>query len=200
MSKKQADEVVDLGLTLPASDPKVKAEAQAGTDMFSELMKDGADDEAAVELTDEDLGSLAEEYRVVAELTREKRKLEKQLKATSSQLEAARQRMQTAMELQGTKQFKGTDDDGACSVGVRYNTKVVDPQAFISFVMSTAPELLTVNAQTRTKFIRENYKDKGVPTDADEFPPGITAEEEPFLQVRGVRDTTPSKEQGANDK
>jgi hypothetical protein len=194
------DKVVDLGLVAPTVKPEGEKPQQL--DLFDALMgSTTADDEAAVELTDEDLGSLGDEYRVVAELTRKKRKLEAEVKQVGAELVAARARMQNAMTLQGTKQFKGTDDDGACSVGTRYVTRVTDVEAFISWVMSTNPSLLTVNAQSRTKFIREEFKDKGVPADADEFPPGIEAEEEPYLSVRGVRDvTTPSnttKEQKA---
>lgn len=195
---KQKDEVVDLGLVAPPGSSNDKAGTDVPVDLFDQLTAGTEDDEAAVELTDADLGSLGEEYRVVAELTRKKKRLEKQVKQVSAELESARGRMQNAMTLQGTKQFKGTDDDGACSVGTRYSTKVEDPEAFISWVMSNCPELLTVNAQSRTRYIREEFKDKGVPTDSDLFPPGIHAEEEPFLQVRGVRDaTTPSKEQKA---
>ncbi len=198
MSKKQ-DEVVDLGLVAPTvAETEVSEPKQQ--DLFAQLTQGTEDDEAAVELSDEELGSLGDEYTKVALLKRRKDKLEKQLKLVSSEYEAARGRMLNAMTLQGTSQFKGTDDDGACSVGNRYSTKVADEDAFIRWVMANEPTLLTVNAQTRTKYIRENYKDKGVPVDADEFPPGITAEEQPYLSVRGVRDTTPSKTQGAKDK
>lgn len=198
---KQKDEVVDLDLVAPAQAEGEEQEEPKQLDLFDQLVgDDAADDEAAVELGDEELGSLAEEYRLVAELTRKKRKLEKDLSGVSKELTAAKERMQNAMKLQGTRQFKGTDDDGACSVGTRYNTRVVDEEAFISFVMSHDPSLLTVNSQTRTKYVRENFRDKGIPADADEFPPGIEAEEEEFLQVRGVRDTAPNKEQGARSK
>jgi hypothetical protein len=193
---KQKDEVVDLGLVAPTT-TDAAANQPKELDLFEQLTVGTEDDEAAVELSDAELGSLGEEYRVVAALKRKKTKLEKRVKEVSAEYEAARGRMQNAMKLQGTTQFKGTDDDGACSVGNRYSTKVEDPEAFISWVMSNCPELLTVNAQSRTKYIREEFKDKGVPADSDLFPPGIHAEEEPFLQVRGVRDTTPSKEQKA---
>jgi hypothetical protein len=93
------------------------------------------------------------------------------------------------MVVQGTRQFRGTEDDGSCTVATAYDTKVTDPVSFMDWCMAQATELLTVNAQTRTKFIRENFKDKGIPVDSEDFPPGIEASEREFLQVRGVRDT-----------
>lgn len=194
MSRKKADDnTVDaeaLGFTAPV-DPTA---GEAGG-VFDQLLTGTDDDDQAVELTEEEQINLGDNYRVVANLTRRKKKLEAKLKDVSAALTAAKQGMQSAMVVQGTKQFRGAEDDGSCTVATRYDTKVTDPVSFINWVMGNAHELLSVNSQTRTRYIRENFKDKGIPVDSEAFPPGIEASEGEFLQVRGVRDTDVPEEQ-----
>lgn len=156
-------------------------------DLFKALTTSGEDDREAVELTDSERANMGVCYEDVAKLTRKKKDLEAEVKAVSARLIDAKESMLTSMKEQGTKQFRGTDDDGACSIANRYQTKVVDPEAFLQWVLANHSELLSVNANTRTSFIREHFKDKGVPVDSDEFPPGVEATEHEFLQVRGVK-------------
>ena len=185
MTKRKQDNTVDaeaLGFTAPV-DPTA---GEAGG-VFDQLLAGADDDDQAVELTEEERINLGECYRVVAALTRRKKDLEAKLKKASAALTDAKEQMKSAMVVQGTKQFRGTDDDGSCTVAVQYTTKVTDPQAFLNWVMAAAPELLGINSQVRTKFVRENFKDKGIPVDSQDFPPGIEASEMEFLQVRGVK-------------
>lgn len=161
----------------------------AAPSVFDQLLSGGEDDTRAVEVSEGELASLGEEHRAVVALTREKRRLETRLAKVSAALTDAKLRMQDAMAAQGTRQFNSAvEEDGACSLGTRYDTVVEDPQAFLAWVQSQAPELLTVHSQTRTKFIRENYRDRGIPVESPEFPPGVKVEERQFLQVRGVKD------------
>lgn len=190
--RKKVDNTVDaeaLGFTAPV-DPTA---GEAGA-VFDQLLAGTEDDDQAVELTEEEQINLGENYRVVANLTRRKKKLEAKLAAASAALTEAKQNMQSAMVVQGTKQFKGAEDDGSCTVATQYTTKVTDPTTFRNWVMATAPELLDVASQRRTKFVRENYKDKGIPVDSEAFPPGIEASEREFLQVRGVKSDTPKEQ------
>lgn len=184
---KQQDGTENLGFIAPA-DPTAGGAGEAG-DVFGQLLDGQEDDDQAVELSTEQLANMGECYRRVAELTREVKRQESKLTQTKAALTQAKLDMESVMKAHGTKQFKGVGDDGACSLGSRYDTKVTDPKAFSDWVVANHPELLTVMAQTRTKFIRENYKDRGIPTDSEEFPPGIEASERSFLQVRGVKDT-----------
>ena len=188
MAKRKQDNTVDaeaMGFVVPA-DPNIRD----GANVFDQLLTGTEDDDQAVELTEEEQINLGENYRVVANLTRRKRELEAKLKTVSVALTEAKVGMQSAMVVQGTKQFKGAQDDGSCTVATAYNTAVTDPQAFLNWAMASAPELLSVNAQVRTKYVRENFKDKGIPVDSEDFPPGIEASEREFLQVRGVKSDT----------
>ena len=57
----------------------------------------------------------------------------------------------------------------------------------MAWVKETHPELLTVHSQNRTKFIRENFRDQGVPEDDARFPPGVKVTAREQLMVRGVK-------------
>lgn len=158
------------------------------TDLLTQLLESSdADDPNAITLDAEELGALEEEFENVARLKETKEALKAKLDVASATYEAARGRMLSAMKLQGTKQFRGADGQGSCSIQERFDTKVTDPVEFMAWVQENHPELLTVNSQTRSGFIRKEYKDKGVPPEADEFPPGIEPSTREVLQVRGAR-------------
>lgn len=155
-------------------------------DLFDQLLDGTNDDEQAHEATDEELGTLEDEFQKLSELKLKKERLEKIADAAKKEYTAMRDRMLGAMEGQGTKQFKGASGGAAIAVE-QYTTTIQDEAAFLEWVREHHPELLSVNAQTRTKFIRENYRDRGVPEDSPEFPPGLTGGTLKTLQVRGVK-------------
>jgi len=156
-------------------------------DALKELLEGNTDDEEAVEAGAGELAVLEDEFGVVAALTRRKEELEGQLSKVNQQLAAQKQRMLDAMDAQGTAQFKSAGGPGACSPTTTFDTKVEDPATFMAWVQEFHPELLTVNSQTRSSFIRKEYRDKGVDPDSPEFPPGIVASERRSLTVRGVK-------------
>lgn len=169
----------EYGFVVPSA-PEEKA------DLFDQLQGD-KDDSEAVELPDGAMADLAEEFRVLRELRLRRDRLNAKAAAASKDYEEQRDRMASAMLLQGTKQFSDVNGQGACTQTTQYQTTVEDPQAFMEWVQERHPELLTVNAQTRTSFIRKEYRDKGVPLDSDQFPPGIKVTERETLSVRGIK-------------
>lgn len=169
-----------LGFDLP--------ESASDSDVLGELLSTMDDpDSQRAELSDADLGSLEDEFDSVALLNERKKELESQLRDVSKELEAAKGRMLEAMKLQGTSQFRGGQGQGSCYVQERFDTQVEDPDAFMRWVQTEHPELLTVHAQTRNKFIREEYRDKGVDPESDGFPPGVKVTPREVLAVRGAR-------------
>lgn len=155
-------------------------------DPFSALLE-GFNPPEDIPQPDDEFGSLEDEFRKLVQLRRVCDALS-QKKADLEELKRRQtSRVREAMEAQGTKQFRSSGGFGACSISSRYKTRVTNDQAFIRWATEHHPELLTVNAQTRTSFVRREFKDNGIPPDADEFPPGIEAEEEPTLSVRASR-------------
>jgi hypothetical protein len=138
-------------------------------------------------VSDADLGSMESEFQVVALLTERKKELERQVSEVSAQLEAAKERMLAVMEAHGTTQFRSGAGLGSCFTQERFDTTVEDPGAFVAWVQERHPELLTVNSQTRNRFIREEFRDKGVAPDSDAFPPGVKVTPRTQLAVRGAR-------------
>lgn len=175
----------DLGFVAPAK----LGEDHETPDVFTQLLEGSEDDERAVEPTDDDLGTLEEEWqRLVAAREAHDRAAERE-KVTKAALTAQKERMAAAMERQGTKQFRGSDG-GLCTVATTYTTAVEDEDAFLDWVRESHPELLSVHSQRRTKFIREEYRDRGVPEDDPSFPPGLKVGTIDTLQVRGARPST----------
>lgn len=163
------------------------APTEDGSGILRDLLDTGNDDVDAVEPDEGDLASLQTEFDSVARLTARKRELESELQNVSRALQAQKDRMLMAMEAQGTKQFRSALGDGSCTITERYDTTVEDPQTFLAWVTEAHPELLTVNSQTRNKFIRENYRDQGIDPDSPEFPPGVQASPRRSLMVRDVK-------------
>lgn len=187
MAKRDKREV-DAGLAEQFSGFANQADASQSTQagVLSQLLEGADDDAEAVEPDAGDLGALQQEFETVARLTLRKKELERELSEVSKALTAQKDRMQQAMEGQGTQQFRGADG-ASCNFQTRFDTVVEDPEAFMEWVQERHQELLTVNSQTRTKFIRENYRDQGVDPDSPEFPPGLKTTERTTLVVRGVR-------------
>jgi len=153
-------------------------------DIF-DLIKQEA--EAPAEVVDEQgFGTLEQEWSRLRELRDRKDRADAIAKDASKAVEAQKFRLLNAMKLQGTTQFRG-EDGGLAVVATEYTTALDDPEIFRRWVFETHPELLDVNSRTRTKFIRENFRDKGVPI--DELPPGLRAGERELLQVRGIKPT-----------
>jgi hypothetical protein len=166
-------------------------------DVLAELLA-GTDDPVAEQrekIDDSDAASLAENFRTVAALTKRKAELEEQLDRVSKALTAAKWRQLEMMETQGTTQFRDSSGQGSCFVQERFDTEVTDPDAFQAWADERHPELFSINSQTRNKFIRENYRDKGVAPDSPDFPPGIKVSPQKQLAVRGAR---PKKEKQDN--
>lgn len=158
-------------------------------DVFAQLLEGLEDDERAVEPTDDDLGTLEEEWQRVCAAKEAKERAEAIAAKAKEVYNAAKQRMADAMERQGTRQFRGANGSG-CSRTETYTTSVEDPEAFMAWVKETHPELLSVHSGARTKFIREEYRDQGVPEDDPSFPPGLKPGTITGLQVRGTRPQT----------
>lgn len=163
---------------------------ETGADILRQMLEGETDDLDAVEPDEGDLLNLQAEFDTVARLTQRKRELEGELQQISQALEAQKLRMLDAMEAQGTKQFRSMLGDGSCTITERFDTAVTNQQEFLGWVQEAHPELLTVNAQTRNKFIRENYRDQGVDPSSPEFPPGIEVSPRRGLMVRDVRAST----------
>lgn len=183
----------DLDFMVPDLGEAVEKEApQEQPDVLDQLLH--GEEDAGQELSDEDLGSLEEEFDAVARLTKERDRLEAHLAEVKRDLAGQKDRMLRAMKAQGTRQFRSGSGVGQCYVQDNYSTAVEDPEAFMEWVRENHPEMLSVHSQTRTSFIRKEYRDKGVAVDSDTFPPGIAVKEYESLQVRDVK---PKKERKA---
>lgn len=155
-------------------------------DVFAQLLQGAADDDRAVEPTDDDLGTLEMEWEKLERLKLAAEAAQTRADELDREYKAQKERMLLAMKREGTRQFRGSSG-GACVVAEQYSTTMEDEHAFMDWVRESHPELLTVHSQTRTKFIRENFRDRGVPTDDPAFPPGLKAGTVEFLQVRGIK-------------
>lgn len=158
-----------------------------GSEILTQILDATNDDIDAVEADEGDLANLQEEFDTVARLTERKKELDAELSTVKQALAAQKDRMLNAMEAQGTKQFRSAVGDGSCTASERYDTTVTDAQSFLSWVQEAHPELLSVNSQARNKFIRENFRDRGIPIESDEFPPGIQVTPRRNLMVRDIR-------------
>lgn len=157
---------------------------EAAPDPFQQLMAPAEEPEETPEEEAETFESLEEEYRILASLKRKRDRLKAEHSEASNDYEAQRGRMMRAMRAQGTKQFKSTTvEKGSCYFNGAYGVKIVDPSTFIPWVKEHAEELLSVNSRTLTKYVREEFKNRGVPTDDPSFPPGIEAKEHDTLTV-----------------
>ena len=174
----------DLGFLEPEVLPGIDA-PEAGPDPFKQLeapAEEPLEEECQAEA--EAFDSLEEEYRLLASLRKRRDELKAQHGEASGDYEAQRGRMMRAMTAQGTKQFKSTTvEKGSCHFNSGYGVKIMDPSTFIPWVRDHAEELLSVNARTLTKFVREQFKNRGVPPDDPSFPPGIEAKEHDTLTV-----------------
>ena len=157
-------------------------EEPAAADPFEEL--DAPLEEASTEETDEVYENLEEEYRVLASLKRRRDRKKAEHSEASADYEAHRGRMMRAMRGQGTKQFKSTTvEQGACHFSSAYGVKIVDHDVFLPWAKQHCEELLSVNSRTLAKHVREQFKQRGVPTDDPSFPPGIEVTEHDTLTV-----------------
>jgi hypothetical protein len=172
----------DLGFVAPA---KIGEDAEPA-DIFSQLLRGEVDDPEAVEPSDAELATLEEEFVVVRKLRAKKAWLKEKLSAVQEQLTAQEQRMLNAMDREGTSQFRGVTGD-ACHIAMEYTTTIEDEVAFLKWVKEHAEELFSVNAQTRTSFVRREYRDKGVAIDDPRFPSGLKVGERRSLRVRAAR-------------
>ncbi len=169
-----------------------EAEASAGTDkdVLGALLSTEEDDPDAQmreQLSDADIGNLDEEFQTVALLTKKRDELDRKLKQVKQDLQAAKNRMMDSMEAQGTNQFRSGAGLGSCYLQERFDTTLEDPDLFLDWIKARHPELLSVHSQTRNRFIREEYRDKGVDPGADEFPPGVAVTPRKQLAVRGAK-------------
>lgn len=172
-------EQLDFGFVAPAAVPQPEQQ-----DPLDAILSEG--DATGAELDEQALGTLEEEFRVLAALKERAEALEKQGEDARKAYNAQRERMLRAMDAQGTRQFRGADGT-ACTVTEQYTTSVEDPSAFLAWVLVAHPELVSVHSQTRTKFVREEYRDKGVPETDPTFPPGLKAGTLRTLSVRGTK-------------
>lgn len=174
----------DLGFVAPAvpGEAAEAAEQARELDPLAELL--GPDLAVPDEPPADEMGSLEEEFQRLAAL----RDLRDALQARKSEVEkryaAQVERMLQAMQDQGTRQFRSATGLGSCSIGDRYRAKIADRDAFMRWVQREAPELLTVHSQTLTKFVREEFRDKGVAEDNETFPAGVECEVVPSLSLR----------------
>lgn len=177
-----ADErATELGFTLPET-------SGDDADVLDSLLSTEDDpDSQREELSNEELGSLQDEFDRVARLDRKRKAMEDALSDMKRDLQAAKDRMLQVMKQQGTSQFKSGDGLGSCYVQERFDTTVDDPDAFLGWVRQECPELLTVHSQTRNSFIRREFRDKGVDPESDEFPPGIKVTPREQLAIRGAK-------------
>lgn len=175
----------DFGFVAPA---KIGDDAVEPEDVFGQLLGGENDDPEAHEASDEELGALENEFGSVLLLRSQKAALKEKLSTINVELEAQEMRMLEAMDGQGTKQFKGSDG-GGCSITETYTTALdsANPAGFLEWAKEHAEELLDVQSQRRTTFIRTEYEDKGIPTDDPRFPPGLKVGTRRRLQVRSPR-------------
>ena len=164
------------------------AEEELAVDPFAEL--DAPLEEVDEEYADEVYENLEDEYRVLASLKQARDRKKREHSEASADYEAHRGRMMRAMRGQGTKQFKSTTvEQGACHFSSAYGVKIVDPVAFLAWAKKKAEELLSVNAKTLTKHVREQFKQRGVPPDDPSFPPGLEVTERDTLTVNVPKET-----------
>lgn len=157
-------------------------------DPFKELEAEDEDEEAPEGETFE---NLEEEYRVLASLKRRRDSLKASHSEASADYEAHRRRMQRAMGAQGTRQFRSTTvERGSCNFSSAYSAKIIDPVAFMAWAKENASELLSVNAQTLSKHLREQFRNRGVPPDDPSFPPGLEVKERDTLTVNVPKERT----------
>lgn len=178
-----SDEIDDFVAPAP-----VAGEASSGS-IFDQLLS-GDDDEHATEPSDADLGTLEDEFNTLRELWLRRKRLKDQLKELEKEYAAQLARMGSAMKGQGTSQFRGAEGQGMCYEAEEYSTTVEDESAFAAWASEEAPELFSINAQTRDSFIRKNYRDKGVPPDSPDFPPGLKVRERKVVRPKGLAGTT----------
>lgn len=172
-----AEQQIDFGFVAPA------AVAGPTVDPLEEIAR-GVD--SVPTLDEHALGTLEEEFRVLAALRERSDDLARQAEEARKAYGAQRDRMLAAMEAQGTRQFRGADGT-ACTIAEQYTTSVEDEATFLEWVKVAHPELLSVHSATRTKFVREEYRDKGVPETDPTFPPGLKPGTLRTLMVRGIR-------------
>lgn len=189
----QADDTLMEGLSGFMTDG---SEAPESPGLLDQMLTDvgGSDGTDDAELGVNELGVLEDEFADVVVLRRRKAELKERLSVVQGELEAQESRMKEALKLQGTTAFKSATGDGtSCTFSERYDTKVTDPQALIDWFMEHHPEMLSVNSQARTSFIKKNYADKGIDEDDDSFPDGIEVTSKEILTVRGVKSDTKKK-------
>ena len=175
-------DVSALGFVAPA---KIGAD-EPEPDIFAQLLAGVEDDGRAVEPTDDDLGTLEMEWEKLEQLDQAAERAEERAKGLRQAYNAQKERMALAMKREGTRQFRGASG-GLAVVATQYTTSLEDEPRFMAWVKETHPELLTVHSKTRTKFIRENFRDRGIPINDPAFPPGLKAGELDTLQVRGIK-------------
>lgn len=179
-------EMESLGFVVPEVLPGVDVPEEApAEDAFAQLAAPAeeptAEDE---EHADETYENLEEEYRVLASLKKRRDLKKAEHSEASNDYEAHRGRMMRAMKAQGTKQFKSTTvEKGSCHFNSAYSAKITDPITFIPWAKLHCEEILSVNAKTLAKHVREHYKNRGVPIDDPSFPPGIEVSEHDTLTV-----------------
>jgi hypothetical protein len=177
----------DLGLAGVAGVP-------ADRDVLAALLA-GDDDPIAEQrekIDDADVVTLADNFRIIAALTRRKADLEDQVSKVSSELEAAKQRQLDMMKTQGTAQFRDAQGQGSCHIRDVWQSEIVDPEKFTAWVQENHPHLLSVNANTRGSLLVQEFKNKGVaPDDIEKLPPGVKVTARPQLGLNGVK---PKKE------
>lgn len=180
----------DFGFVVPGQAPGAeeapkaeKAKQPEAKDPFAELTKRAAKTEAEEAEAEEAYESLEAEFERLASLRRRRDEAKAVASDASADYEAQRWRMGRALEAQGTKQFKSAQGLGSASRSEQYTAKIVDPATFIPWAKSNCPEILTVNSQTLVRFVRENFRDKGVPLDDASFPPGIETGERANVTV-----------------
>jgi len=168
---------------LPATELGAPA---APIDPLAAMLSGATDDPAAHAPSDAELGTLEDEFRILAALREAKERAEEAAAEASLRYEAQKARMLAAMDAQGTAQFRSSTG-AAASVREVYTTTVEDEPAFLAWVRERHPELLSVHSQRRTAFIRSEYADRGVPETDPNFPPGLKAGKMRTIQVRGVK-------------
>jgi len=145
--------------------------------------------DANAEAAQEVFQNLEDEYRILLGLRRRREELKEALKVVSAEYEAQRQRMQRAMQAQGTRQFKSTTvTKGGCHFSSVYAVKILEPTTFIPWAKEHCEEILTVNSATLARHVREQYKNRGVPPEDPSFPPGLEVSEHDTLTVSAPKE------------
>jgi hypothetical protein len=173
----------DFGFVAPDALPNEPAPEEVAADPFAQL-EAPAQEEVETEAEAEVFDSLEEEYRILVSLRQQRDRLKQRHSEASGEYEAQRGRMMRAMEAQGTKQFKSAAvEKGSCHFNSSYGVSIADHTEFIPWVKEHAEELLSVNSRTLTKYIREQFKNRGVPPEDPSFPPGLKVSEHDTLTV-----------------